>query len=613
MANEVEIDLLLKTREATKAAGRFASKINKEFDSVTRGFLKIDGALGSFVGNIGANAATGAVRLFGNALSELQSQFGGIVDASRDLEVIETQFRTLLGSAEAAAIQLRDLQEFAASTPFQIQGLSRATNQLISFGVAQQDVIPTLTRIGDIAAGVGAQIDDLTIPYGRLISTQKLTLVELDKFADRGVNLYAKLSDQTGISLQNIRDEISKGRVPFEEFTRAIEDLTSEGGTFFNGMQSQSKTLSGVISTLKDNFFNLQATIGATFRPALIVLATTLTEQLQKMQRFFQDNGVNIFKGAIDSLSGSLITFSEIAQNVRLFFDFIDDSLIAGAQLWTQLGISILNTVEAAKQLVGLKLDEDSIRRRDALLLELEALKMMRQEKQLESFEKIQQNESFKESVLTTTEEITSALDQQALANEALASRVAIANKKIKDSTKDSTDKQKGFWEELYASTKANEENRIQNFRSTLTTISSLSAQGNSTLFNIGKAAAASNATIDGIAAVQKALASAPPPFNFALAAVVGAATAANVAKIASQKAPAFEQGGIVPGNSYSGDNVMARVNSGEMMLNRQQQSMLFQSIASGSIGGNQPIVIEIDGREIARANRNAINEGFAA
>lgn len=69
-----------------------------------------------------------------------------------------------------------------------------------------------------------------------------------------------------------------------------------------------------------------------------------------------------------------------------------------------------------------------------------------------------------------------------------------------------------------------------------------LSQSTNSRLAAIGKASAVTQATIDGVLAVQKALASAPPPWNYALAASVGVATAANVAKISGL--PGFAFGG---------------------------------------------------------------------
>lgn len=164
---------------------------------------------------------------------------------------------------------------------------------------------------------------------------------------------------------------------------------------------------------------------------------------------------------------------------------------------------------------------------------------------------------------------------------------------------------------------------RVDGTRDALSSIATLTSSSNRKLFEIGKAAAVTTATVDGIMAVQKTLASTPYPINFALAALVGVATAANVAKIASQSPPKFERGGIVGGSSFSGDQVPIRVNSGEMILNRESQQRLFNQINNG--GGDsseviaainrlasQPIVIQVDGIEIARATRDAVAAGFA-
>lgn len=147
---------------------------------------------------------------------------------------------------------------------------------------------------------------------------------------------------------------------------------------------------------------------------------------------------------------------------------------------------------------------------------------------------------------------------------------------------------------------------------------------GNRSQFEAGKAFAIAEATIQGFLAVQRALASAPPPFNFAAAAAVGIQTGLQVSRISQQQMPAFEQGGIVPGVSYSGDNVLARVNSGEMVLNRNQQSNLFNQINQGFSNEAIPLlrelvsavrsgsIIQIDGREVIRAVNNAKDAGFS-
>ena len=56
--------------------------------------------------------------------------------------------------------------------------------------------------------------------------------------------------------------------------------------------------------------------------------------------------------------------------------------------------------------------------------------------------------------------------------------------------------------------------------------------------------------------------------------------------KAATMAMAAFETGGIIGGNSYHGDKLIARVNSGEMILNGRQQRNLFDAINENRLGG---------------------------
>ena len=133
--------------------------------------------------------------------------------------------------------------------------------------------------------------------------------------------------------------------------------------------------------------------------------------------------------------------------------------------------------------------------------------------------------------------------------------------------------------------------------------LAALQSSSSRELAAIGKAAALTQATIDGVAAVQKALASAPPPWNFAIAASVGVATAANVARIAG-----LAKGGMVTGTGGpTSDSELRRLSPGEFVVNamatRQHRSLL-ESINRGSatmpslpsIGGaaSRPINVSI-------------------
>ena len=202
-----------------------------------------------------------------------------------------------------------------------------------------------------------------------------------------------------------------------------------------------------------------------------------------------------------------------------------------------------------------------------------------------------------KEGVIGARNEIDADEIARQKAKEAARKKQEILEKKRQEKLNKEKIKQSEFEEELFGKQLSWEETggkeRAQNLKSTLNTMASLSQSGSKTLAGIGRAAAISTATIDGYVAVQKALASAPPPFNYALAATVGAATAANVARISGVK---FEHGGIVPGSSFAGDSVQARVNSGEMIINRSQQSMLFQQLNNGGSVNSEGVVAAING-----------------
>lgn len=94
------------------------------------------------------------------------------------------------------------------------------------------------------------------------------------------------------------------------------------------------------------------------------------------------------------------------------------------------------------------------------------------------------------------------------------------------------------------------------------------------------------------------------PPASYLMAAATTAAGAVQIASIIASKPvpPSFAGGGIVPGNSYSGDRVRANVNSGEMILNAAQQRSLWEAANGRGAGGGANIVIHNSASNVVRA-----------
>lgn len=242
----------------------------------------------------------------------------------------------------------------------------------------------------------------------------------------------------------------------------------------------------------------------------------------------------------------------------------------------------------------------------------------------------LQKIEIIRDAEIKKAEEIADA-NERVRAQETARQKAKIAT--IKANSKAEIDLEKQKQQTVTSVADVFNSKRNQNLKSSLGTIATLQSNSNKKLFAIGKAAALSQATIDGVAAVQKALTATIPPFNFALAALVGVASAANIAKIASAQPPSagnFQDGGIVGGNSFSGDNLTANVNSGELILNRSQQQRLF-NIANGQDQGSNSegltaetvrdivettvremqVVLVADDTEIARSASRGVQNGI--
>jgi hypothetical protein len=157
----------------------------------------------------------------------------------------------------------------------------------------------------------------------------------------------------------------------------------------------------------------------------------------------------------------------------------------------------------------------------------------------------------------------------------------------------------------------------IQDQQTFFSTATSLSNSSNKELATIGKLSALTQIAIQTPQAVASSFNFGAriggPPLGFALGAIALTAMSAQAAKVAGVKG--FEQGGVIGnpslGATIGSDNKLATVRDGEMILNAQQQKVVFDGINSGSLGSNQPIIIQIDGKEIFRAVRNQLNQGM--
>jgi len=176
---------------------------------------------------------------------EFKNIVKGALSAGGAMEQVNIAFTTMLGSAEAAAALQKDLIEFAKKTPFELKGIFKSTKQLLAYGIAQEEIIPTMKMLGNIAAGVCVPVERLVLVFGQIKTMGRLLGQDLNQFAQSGVPLLDALSKSLGVSKQEVMKLKEEGKISFDDVKTALESLTKEGGAFFNLMEDQSKTLRG--------------------------------------------------------------------------------------------------------------------------------------------------------------------------------------------------------------------------------------------------------------------------------------------------------------------------------------------------------------------------------
>jgi len=169
-----------------------------------------------------------------------------------EFQQFEIAFETMLGSGQKAKGMISDLANLAATTPFDMKGVVNGAKQLLAYGFAANEITDTMRRLGDVSAGLGLNLQDLTWLYGTTMVQGRLFTRDLMQFTGRGIPLTEELTKQFGVTKDKVSELVTAGKVGFPEVKKAIESLTNEGGKFGGLMEKQSHSITGQISNIQD-------------------------------------------------------------------------------------------------------------------------------------------------------------------------------------------------------------------------------------------------------------------------------------------------------------------------------------------------------------------------
>ena len=242
------------------------------------------------------------------------------LNSAKAFEQASISFNVLLGSEERAAKLVNDIQDLANVTPMTSSGLQENAKLLLNFNaVAEDEIIPTLRMLGDITGGDQVKMDSMTLAFAQCASAGRLMGQDLLQMVNAGFNPLQIISEKTGKSLADLKEEMSEGKISVDMVKQAFKDATSEGGRFYGMLEAQSKSKTGLEATKADSFEILGRTIAERALPALkefdqaqIDAANSATEYVKTLYDWMDVNNqtLNAVKNTSIALLSAVTAFT---------------------------------------------------------------------------------------------------------------------------------------------------------------------------------------------------------------------------------------------------------------------------------------------------------------
>ena len=330
--------------------GELWVNLNAKTDNFDRGIDKASNkanSLGGVISKVGQNIASFMLYDVGkNLVAGFINATKAGIDYNATLETSSIKWETLLGSQEKANKMLKDIEKFAATTPFEKMGVEAMATQLHNAGFEGQSLFDQLTKFGDLSGAFGIQADSLqemVRQYAQVKQAGAAYTEDLNILQDRGIPIYKALAEELGINTSEVKKWASEGKISADIYQSALDNLAKcvEGG-----MQKQSKSFSGMVSTLKDN---MSQAAGILAQPIFDKLKQGLENVLPYIENVISSLSENGLMGTIQRFAPGIEPFVQTAIAIfQTMGDTVGVIIQSMTAFWDEHGALITTVVSFA-------------------------------------------------------------------------------------------------------------------------------------------------------------------------------------------------------------------------------------------------------------------------
>ncbi len=559
MANQVVVELVTRLDKAERDIEKFRAQTEKNL-----GFLRLSAA--NFVGSFTSNLATGALSAISSGISSATGFMKESIVAAAESEAAMNKLNTALAQTGHFSQEASDsLKEYAEA----MQAKTTVDDDAVISNLA---LLESLTKL-DVEGLKKAQTAaiDLSAALGIDLNT--------------ATEMVAKAANGQVSSFQRMGIEIQKGATDAQTFANTLQALSQ----FQGSAEAQAKTYDGAMKQLSNVMGDFQENLGAvvTDNPAVIEAISGISLAFQAMSKWVVENKVFLMELVRDGIIFTMEAITFMAEGILTSVQIMVGAW-AGFNIaidLTKIGIGFI--IEKFGQLLALmgissetitQFGADMVASSDAAW----AADTAAADGRIENIQRLKDSmNEFKDEQVKNMEEIEMSDTKRANTG------IKNSNNITKETKKDLT-LMESFQKKFTDAYIQAEKDKATAAMGTLAQISTLMQSENIKLFRLGQAAAIANAIVNTALGITQALGAFPPPVSFIMAALVGAAGAVQIQKIASQKPPS--QSSAKDGIDFIPEDKMTWVASrGERVvgarLNEDLTSFLDERRTNSNIG----------------------------
>lgn len=236
-------------------------------------------AMGSFIGNLGAQAAMMAGGM-------VKDQVTDVLSSGLEAGAMQAQYKVLAGDMEGAKLY-GDIKKYVADSVFGPE-LYENGRTMMAFGIQAKDVMTNMKMLGDVAMGDKEKMDLLTLAFSQTTSAGRLMGQDLLQYVNAGFNPLMVLAERTGQKYEDLKDQMSAGKISAEQVKQAFVLATSEGGKYNGMLKKMEKTPYGKLQAMQGSISDAKTGLGVALAPAVSKLLEGLKPMVDGLPRMLE-------------------------------------------------------------------------------------------------------------------------------------------------------------------------------------------------------------------------------------------------------------------------------------------------------------------------------------